>query len=83
MALQTQDLDVRRDVGLLKAGKMLNGFDVVGLAAATGHAGTAISTTITVTEESQSLGVHTAWAPNFQQLKVGFPDKVFEIATCT
>ena len=51
MALQTQDLDVRRDIGLLKAGKASHGYDMVGLGIPIGHANTALSATVTVAEE--------------------------------
>ena len=50
VALQTQDLDVYEDVGLLKAGKAVNGFDMVGLGTPVCHRGAALSATVTVAE---------------------------------
>ena len=51
MAGQTQDLDVRRDIGLLKAGKAIHGYDVVGLGIPAGHTNTTLSATVAVAEE--------------------------------
>ena len=81
MALQTQDLDVRQEVSLLETGKAANGFDMIGLGIAVGHSGAALSATMTVAEEGQSLGVHAAGTSTFQELKVDFPIEVFKIAT--
>ena len=46
MALQTQDLDVRRDIGLLKAGKASHRYDVVGFGVPIGHTNPALSATV-------------------------------------
>ena len=73
MTIQTQDLDVRQEVSLLEAGKAANGLDMIGLGIAVGYSGAALSATITVAEEGQSLGVHTAWTSTFQESKVDFP----------
>jgi hypothetical protein len=51
VARQTQDLDVRRDIGLLKVGKAFYGYDMVGLGIPVGHTNAALSATVTVAEE--------------------------------
>ena len=81
MTVQTQDLDIRRDIGLLKVGKAFHGHDMIGLGVPVGHTHAALSATVTVAKEGECLGVHAAWASTFQEVKVDCPIEVFEIAT--
>ena len=79
MTYQTQSLDVGWEIGLLKAGKASYGYDVVGLGVPVGHTNAALSTTVTVAKESESFGVHAAWASTFHKSKVNFPVEVFKV----